>query len=134
MTLDNTSHSDPEKKERLLSRARALMTEAGFKIGMSDGGLVTEAKPNKNGGKYATIGYGDEKNQVQFQLGTLPNELLYCKWGVDNANPKEAESDLLMKLDLTGNAKAFLQKVEQATLRCGGGAPLGLVVQEEAYH
>ena len=46
MTLVNTSHSDPEKKERLLSRARALMTEAGFKIGMSDGGLVTEAKPN----------------------------------------------------------------------------------------
>merc|ERR1712013_264532 len=36
---------DPEKKERLLSRARELMTEAGFKIGMSDGGLVTEAKP-----------------------------------------------------------------------------------------
>ena len=46
VTLVNTSHSDPEKKERLLSRARALMTEAGFKIGMSDGGLVTEAKPN----------------------------------------------------------------------------------------
>jgi len=36
---------DPDKKERLLSRARELMTEAGFKIGMSDGGLVTEAKP-----------------------------------------------------------------------------------------
>ena len=46
VTLVNTSHSDLEKKERLLSRARALMTEAGFKIGMSDGGLVTEAKPN----------------------------------------------------------------------------------------
>ena len=46
VTLVNTSHSDPEKKERLLSRARELMTEAGFKIGMSDGGLVTEAKPN----------------------------------------------------------------------------------------
>ena len=46
VTLDNTSHLDPEKKERLLSRARELMTEAGFKIGMSDGGLVTEAKPN----------------------------------------------------------------------------------------
>ena len=30
--------SDPEKKERVLSRARQLMTEAGFKIGMSDGG------------------------------------------------------------------------------------------------
>ena len=36
---------DPARKERLLSRARELMTEAGFKIGMSDGGLVTEAKP-----------------------------------------------------------------------------------------
>ena len=33
------------RKERLLSRARELMTEAGFRIGMSDGGLVTEAKP-----------------------------------------------------------------------------------------
>merc|ERR1711892_1391343 len=37
---------DPEKKEKLLTRARELMTEAGFKIGMSDGGLVTEAKPS----------------------------------------------------------------------------------------
>jgi len=36
---------DPEKKERVLSRARQLMTESGFRIGMSDGGLVTEAKP-----------------------------------------------------------------------------------------
>jgi len=36
---------DPALKESLLSRARQLMTEAGFKIGMSDGGLVTEAKP-----------------------------------------------------------------------------------------
>ena len=36
---------DPARKERLLSRARELMTEAGFRIGMSDGGLVTEAKP-----------------------------------------------------------------------------------------
>jgi hypothetical protein len=32
--------SDPEKKEKILSRARQLMTEAGFKIGMSDGGTV----------------------------------------------------------------------------------------------
>ena len=37
--------TDPARKERLLSRARELMTEAGFRIGMSDGGLVTEAKP-----------------------------------------------------------------------------------------
>jgi len=36
---------DPERKEKVLSRARQLMTEAGFRIGMSDGGLVTEAKP-----------------------------------------------------------------------------------------
>ena len=36
---------EPERKERLLGRARELMTEAGFRIGMSDGGLVTEAKP-----------------------------------------------------------------------------------------
>ena len=36
---------DPLRKEKLLSRARELMTEAGFRIGMSDGGLVTEAKP-----------------------------------------------------------------------------------------
>ncbi|XP_023330996.1 alpha,alpha-trehalose-phosphate synthase [UDP-forming] [Eurytemora carolleeae] len=36
---------DPELKERTLSRARQLMTDAGFRIGMSDGGLVTEAKP-----------------------------------------------------------------------------------------
>jgi len=37
---------DLEKKEQLLGRARSLMQEAGFKIGMSDGGLVTEAKPS----------------------------------------------------------------------------------------
>ena len=35
----------PERKEALLGRARALITEAGFRIGMSDGGNVTEAKP-----------------------------------------------------------------------------------------
>ena len=28
-----------------ISRARSLIAEAGFKVGMSDGGLVTEAKP-----------------------------------------------------------------------------------------
>jgi len=37
---------DPVKKEELLARARTLMLEAGFRIGMSDGGLVTEAKPS----------------------------------------------------------------------------------------
>lgn len=36
---------DPKKKEESLARARALIQEAGFKLGMSDGGLVTEAKP-----------------------------------------------------------------------------------------
>jgi len=36
---------DPELKEKVLLRARELMTQAGFRIGMSDGGLVTEAKP-----------------------------------------------------------------------------------------
>ena len=35
----------PARKEALLGRARALITEAGFRIGMSDGGNVTEAKP-----------------------------------------------------------------------------------------
>ena len=36
---------DPKKKEATLARARSLISEAGFKLGMSDGGLVTEAKP-----------------------------------------------------------------------------------------
>merc|ERR1719154_130818 len=36
---------EPERKEQLRGRARQLMEEAGFRIGMSDGGLVTEAKP-----------------------------------------------------------------------------------------
>ena len=78
--------------------------------------VFTEAKPNKNGGKYATIGYGDEKNQVEFQLGSVPNELLYCYYGVDNANPNDPNSDLQMKLDLTENSKIFLKKLEEATL------------------
>ena len=34
-----------ERKEALLGRARQLITEAGFRVGMSDGGNVTEAKP-----------------------------------------------------------------------------------------
>ena len=38
--------TDSERRERLLGRARELITEAGFKIGMSDGGNVTEAKPD----------------------------------------------------------------------------------------
>ena len=37
---------ESERRERLLGRARELITEAGFKIGMSDGGNVTEAKPD----------------------------------------------------------------------------------------
>ena len=34
-----------ERRESLLGRARDLITEAGFRIGMSEGGNVTEAKP-----------------------------------------------------------------------------------------
>ena len=78
--------------------------------------IFTEAKPNKNGGKYATIGYGDEKNQVQFQLGSLPNELFYCYYGVDKASPNDPSSGFQIKLDLTENAKVFLKKLEEATL------------------
>jgi len=32
---------EPGRKEKLLGRARQLMREAGFRIGMSDGGLVS---------------------------------------------------------------------------------------------
>ena len=35
----------PARREALLGRARQLITEAGFRLGMSDGGNVTEAKP-----------------------------------------------------------------------------------------
>ena len=35
----------PDRRETLLARARGLITQAGFRIGMSDGGNVTEAKP-----------------------------------------------------------------------------------------
>ena len=45
----------PDRKEALLGRARALITEAGFRIGMSDGGNVTEAKP---GIKWDKVGCG----------------------------------------------------------------------------
>merc|ERR1719348_761258 len=57
---------DPAKKEALLLRARQLMTEAGFKIGMSDGGLVTEAKP-----------------AIQWDKGNAAIHILRSSFGVD---------------------------------------------------
>ena len=77
----------------------------------------TEAKPNKKGGNYATLAYGDEQGRVEFQLGTFPNELLNSPWGVDDANPQDPDSGKQIKLDLSQSAKTFLNTLEQSTLK-----------------
>ena len=77
----------------------------------------TEAKPNKRGGNYATVAYGDETSRVEFQLGTFPNDLLQSPWGVDSANPQDPASGLQIKLNLSPSAKTFLNTLEQSILK-----------------
>ena len=78
--------------------------------------FAAELKPNKAGGKYATVGYGDPKNQVEFQLGNSPKDALRCPWGVEPVSETEPDK-LQIKLDLTEDAKALVERLEAATLR-----------------
>ena len=77
----------------------------------------TEAKPNKRGGNYATVAYGDETSRVEFQLGAFPNDLLQSPWGVDSANPQDPASGLQIKVNTSPKAKTFLKALEEATLK-----------------
>lgn len=79
--------------------------------------VFTEAKANtSNGGRYATIGYGSEKQQVSFQLGMFPHEPLFTKFGADWCNQHDHSAGQQIKIDLTDNARQFLKTLEQCTL------------------
>ena len=75
-----------------------------------------ELKVNKAGGKYATVGYGDLKNQVEFQLGQSPKDALRCPFGVEPVSENEP-TKLQIKLNLTAEGKAFIEQLENTTLQ-----------------
>ena len=75
---------DPARKERLLSRARELMTEAGFRIGMSDGGLVTEAKPMIKWDKVTHFNFNIIPVKISFMMqGDAAIYILRSAFGVN---------------------------------------------------
>lgn len=71
-------------------------------------------RPNKAGGKYAQVGYGPDKAQVHFQLGVSPKDALRCPFGMDR--PKEDPDKPYVKLELTEDTHAFVEKLEAAVL------------------
>ena len=54
--------------------------------------------------------------QVEFQLGTSPRDTLQCAWGAELANKDDPTSGMVVKLELTDAAKAFVQRFESATI------------------
>ena len=73
-------------------------------------------KPNRNGGKTVRVGYGPSAEQVEFQLGTSPLDTLESAWGVELANRDDPESGLILKLVLTEETQAFLERFDEACM------------------
>ena len=71
----------PDRRETLLARARGLITQAGFRIGMSDGGNVTEAKPGIKWDKVSFTEAG-ELLRIYFQ-GDAAIYILRSAFGVN---------------------------------------------------
>ena len=74
-----------------------------------------DQKDSQKGGKYVTVGYGDVKKQVEFQLGQSPKDALRCAFGVEA--PEGDPDKFSFKLDLTDAAKQFIQALDDATCR-----------------
>ena len=77
--------------------------------------VFSELKTTTRGSKYATVGYGDEKTQVVFQLGTFPGGTLQTQFGIGRASQDPASS-LQIKLSLSADTKSFLKSLEASTL------------------
>ena len=63
------------------------------------------SKPNRAGGKYATVGYGPAKEQDHFQPGASPKDALRCAFGLDESDKEPGKKYLKytsrLKLELT---------------------------------
>ena len=67
----------------MLGRARELITEAGFRIGMSDGGNVTEAKPGIKWDKVSSFPGNFKLSLKQHFQGSAAIYILRSAFGVN---------------------------------------------------
>ena len=74
--------------------------------------IAADTKQNKAGGKFASIGYGDAKQQVKFQLGGV-KEALGCPFGID----KDSKfGKTTVKLVVAEPQRHFVEKLETTVL------------------
>jgi hypothetical protein len=60
----------------------------------------SQTTSTRSGGKCVRVGYGPTYSQVEFQLGTMPENTLVCAWGAELANKEDPTSGKIMKLEL----------------------------------
>ena len=111
-TFFNESNFEIAEKE-IISNIMPALSIANFDLNALV--YVPEPKDNTRGGKYATVGYGDAKKQVEFQLGDSPKEALRCAFGVEA--PESDPNSFAFKVDITDKAKHFIQALDDATCR-----------------
>ena len=76
----------------------------------------SQTTSTRSGGKCVRVGYGPTYSQVEFQLGTMPENTLVCAWGAELANKEDPTSGKIMKLELDEASHAFLTRFDQATV------------------
>ena len=86
-------------------------TPATFDFGRLTFGTVPET--NKAGGRYVQVAYAGA--QVEYQLGSA-QQPLRCPFGAELAARDDPNSPLVMKVELSPEAHAFVGKVEAATV------------------
>ena len=77
--------------------------------------FAAQTKPNRAGGKYATVGYGPAKEQVHFQLGASPKDALRCAFGLDESDKEPGKK--YVKLELTEDTHEFIEKLESTLVQ-----------------
>jgi hypothetical protein len=97
----------PLKKEMVITSVDFNFTKLVY---------TSDLKSNANGGKFATVGYETDKNQVEFQLGNSPKDALRCAYEVELSSKEDTASGWQMKLRLSDEAKLFIQGLDDATI------------------
>ena len=76
----------------------------------------SQTTSTRSGGKCVRVGYGPTYSQVEFQLGTMPENTLVCAWGAELANKEDPTSGKIMKLELDEASHTFLTRFDEATV------------------
>ena len=98
--------------DRPVKHGRETMVVTYEKFDFGSLQIETDTKQNKAGGKFASIGYGDAKQQVKFQLGGA-KDALKCEFGIDK-DSKFGKTTL--KLEVAEPQKHFVEKLETCVL------------------